>query len=93
VERLLDTRKQATPARRFAMTANHQFQHLVIKLHALGARPLAEFLAELGGEYLIRTAIQSKLERYARLSPELLATTGADRFAANPIHLVQGDKS
>lgn len=49
-------------------------------LHRL-APPVYELLVELGRDFVIRTAIETKVESYAdRLSPELLRVTGGDRM-------------
>jgi hypothetical protein len=52
--------------------ADLRFRRLVTQVHGLGARVLAQYLVELGAERLIRSEIESKLERFARLSPETL---------------------
>jgi hypothetical protein len=57
----------------------------------LGARVVAEFLAEIGRDYLLRLVIEELLRRYLdRLTPEMLRVTGGDRFPGAPIHLVVG---
>lgn len=78
--------------------ADLRFQRLCVKMHALGPRALAEFLAELGAERLIRFRIEKKLERYAALDPAVLRALGADQLPhpQPPIHLVaknRGDLS
>jgi hypothetical protein len=71
---------------------NARFCWLVRRVHGLGPRVFAEFLAEIGAEHLIRTAIDRMLERYTRLDPEVLRTAGGDRFPPLPIHLVGKDQ-
>jgi hypothetical protein len=67
-----------------------RFARLCERLHAFGPRPFAEFLAELGGQYLLRTPIESLAADYVtRLDPTLLREFGADRFPPGPIHLVE----
>ena len=60
------------------------FQRLVTRVHALGPRVLAELLATLGAEFLIRVSIERKLARYAALDPQILRAVGADRFPPWP---------
>jgi hypothetical protein len=69
------------------------FQRLVRQAHALGPRVIAELLAEIGAEFLIRVSIERKLERYAALDPQILRAVGADRFPPwPPLRLVsRGD--
>ena len=53
-----------------------RLKYLAAKVHSLGLRPLFELLCELeGGADLI-----ARLERYAMLSPDVVATLGADRL-------------
>ncbi len=66
-----------------------RFRRRIQKLHALGPRPIAEFLGELGAERSIRSIIDRKLERYAALDPEALEATGGNDFWPAPIHEVQ----
>jgi hypothetical protein len=53
-----------------------RLQHLAAKVHALGPRPLFEILRELedGADLMAR------LERYAMLSPDIVAALGANRM-------------
>lgn len=55
------------------------FRRDVARLHQLGPRVLAEFLAELGASRMIRTEIEQLVRRYARLDPALLDRLGIDR--------------
>lgn len=51
------------------------------RLHGLGPRALAEFLAELGGDRAMLPGILAMLETWqARLTPRMLRTAGADGF-------------
>jgi hypothetical protein len=68
-----------------------RFRRLVARVHALGSWVVTELLVELGAAHLIRTAIERKLERYARPDPEVLRVTGADRFPRPLVHLVVGE--
>jgi hypothetical protein len=69
-----------------------RFRYLINHLHRLGARPLGEFLDHLGQKHLIRTSIETELERYARLDPAVVRALGADRFPVVPLHLVHQPK-
>lgn len=67
--------------------ADPAFRHLVARFHALGPRVMAELLAELGAEGLMRTTIETRLEEYvARLDRDLLKATGggAEILALRP---------
>ena len=64
------------------------FRRRIERLHALGPRATAEFLAELGVERSIMTIIDQKLERYSELDPEALEATGGDQFWAAPLRVV-----
>ena len=64
------------------------YRRKVKRLHKLGARILAEYLAELGVERDIRTIIDRKLDVYGEIDPEALRATGCDRFPPVPIHVV-----
>lgn len=68
--------------------AEMRFNRDVQALHRLGARVLYEYLAELGRDHMIRTAIEAKLERYLQLSPAMLKLTGGDGFAPSPVRAV-----
>jgi hypothetical protein len=72
---------------------NIHFQWLVTQVHRLGPRVIAELLAEIGAEFLIRVSIERKLERYAALDPQIQRAVGADRFPPwPPLRLVsRGD--
>jgi hypothetical protein len=58
-------------------------------LHRLGARPTAEFLAEVGHRIGGMPAIFALLGEYEeRLSPRLLRLTGGHKFPPPPLHAV-----
>lgn len=59
---------------------------------SLGPRAVGELLAEIGREHAIRTAIEQKLERYARLTPEQIGTVGGEDFPPAPLRVVGGDE-
>src|ERR1700730_12870070 len=52
-------------------------------------RLVAELLAEIGRHHGIADDIDRRLERYCRLSPDLLHALGADRFPSAPIWAVR----
>ena len=58
-------------------------------LHRLGARPTAEFLAELGNRIGGMPAIFALLGEYEeRVSPRLSRLTGGHKFPVRPLHAV-----
>ena len=68
-----------------------RFRRLIERFHALGPRPLAELLAELGAERLLRHVLEQRLAEYVdRLDPELVKALGADRLPPTPIHQITG---
>ncbi len=70
------------------VVADMRFRHQVLRLHRLGPRVTAEFLAELGAERSIQTVIDQKLDTYAALDPETLKVTGGDGFWPVPVRKV-----
>jgi hypothetical protein len=60
-------------------------------VHRLGARVIAELLAEIAQRHGIADDIDLRLARYSTLNPEILAAVGADRFPPLPIRAVGGD--
>ena len=67
-----------------------QRQHHVEQVHRLGARVIFELLNELDRVHGLGDDLDRRLERYARLDPDLLAALGADRFPAAPLRIVGG---
>ena len=67
---------------------NLRFRMKVRRFHAQGARPLAEFLEELGNERAARYLIEAKLDRYLAVPSKALDVTGARAFPHIPIHEV-----
>ena len=61
-------------------------QELAAHLHSLGARALHEFLLELIAAH--GSSVTTRLADYARLTPEMIRATGADRFPPSPIRRV-----
>ena len=70
------------------VVADMKFRRQVLRLHRLGPRITAEFLAELGAERGIQTVIDQKLDTYAELEPETLEVTGGDGFWPVPVRRV-----
>jgi hypothetical protein len=72
-------------------TSDVRFYRLVGRLCRCGERPVAELLAELCRERMLRDVIETKLERYiealARLGPDVLRVLGCDR--APPLPLIK----
>ncbi len=71
------------------VVAGLEFRDQVRRLHALGARTVAELLAEIGTEQSIMPTIHEKLERYARINPKALRMAGGDTFPRVPLHEVR----
>jgi hypothetical protein len=69
-----------------------RFERNVGRLHAMGPRALAEFLAELGADSYRMTAIESALERYGRLDPDIVRGLGGDHFPPRPSLRVVGGR-
>ena len=75
-----------------SVIADLRFRRNVQHLHSLGPRAVGELLAELGREHAVRTAIERKLDRYARLTPEQIETVGGEDFSPAPLRVVGGDE-
>ena len=64
----------------------------VCALHALGPRPLYEFLAELtAGDDVLAIDIEIQLARYARLNPASVDALDG-RVIRHPLALVEGGR-
>jgi hypothetical protein len=63
-----------------------RLRRLAGHLHALGPRPLYEYLREIIGG----ADPQKRLERYCELAPDVVRTLGADRIP--PSHRVAGGR-
>lgn len=68
-----------------------RFRHLVDRLHALGTRPVGEFIAELHRDLPIGRLLE-RLERHASSDPANVRALGADRWPVS-IFLVGDIKS
>jgi len=70
-----------------------RFPRLVEHLHRLGPRAVGELLAEIAEEWDIPDdALVSTLERFGRLSPEILAALNGVRFAPQPLAVIRGGR-
>jgi hypothetical protein len=68
--------------------ADLRFARDVEALHRLGARAVLEFLVELGRERLLRTDLEQRVRRWARLDRATLEAAGGDRVAPMPLWLI-----
>ena len=66
-----------------------RFRRRVERLYALGPQAVGRFLAEIGAERSIRTPIDQKLERYAALSPRVVAELDAADWPPDPKTVVE----
>jgi hypothetical protein len=57
----------------------------------LGPRALAEFLEDIADYFDLTEGVLALLGDYGRLSPGMLAATGAEKFPPRPLHLVPHD--
>jgi hypothetical protein len=57
-------------------------------LHRLGARAVLEFLVELGRERLLRTDLEQRVRRWARLDRAMLEAAGGERVVPMPLWLI-----
>ena len=64
-----------------SLRRHRQFEHV----HRLGPRAIEELAIEVANG----ADLDRALSAYDRLTPELLKTTGGDRFPAQPIHEVE----
>jgi hypothetical protein len=83
-----------TPRRAAPEIQRIRQQHLVERVHRLGARVVYELLDEIRRHHPeIADDLDRRLAAYAdRLDPDLLRAMGGDRFPAQPIHAVGGDR-
>jgi hypothetical protein len=73
--------------------AEMRFRRGVAKLHRLGARALAELLAEIGARYLIRQPIEELVDNYVtRLDPVVLRQLGGDSLPLGPPCLIKDER-
>ncbi len=62
------------------LAAGPRFERQIARVHALGARPLAEMIAEIATATCEPGLIADRVEAYAALDPEIVRAVGADRF-------------
>ena len=67
-----------------------RFERTVARLYRLGPRVIAEMLAELGRQRLIRSEIEALVNKYAAIDPAVLRGVGGDRFSPWSLHVVGG---
>jgi hypothetical protein len=64
---------------------------LVERVHRLVPRVTFELLDEIACHHGLDADLDRRLERYARLDPEILRALGGDRFARSPIRVGSGE--
>jgi hypothetical protein len=69
--------------------ADIRFARDVEALHRLGARCLFQYLVELGQERLLRTDLEARTRRWARLDRGMIEATCGDQFPGAPLYLVR----
>ena len=69
--------------------AEIKFQRAVGKLHRLGPRLLAEMLAELVAQHLLRREIEALAAGYAALDAATVDAVGGRDFGSIPLHPVR----
>ena len=71
------------------LVADLRFHREAEKLHALGPRPYAELLMEIGERFGIRTFIDRRLAVYAALDPDVIRELDGDEFPRPPLYEVK----
>ena len=66
-----------------------RFEHMCRCAHALGPRPFAELLAEIGAATGQPEIIVSKVEAFARLDPVVVRAVGADQFPPKAMEVIR----
>ena len=69
--------------------AGTRFERQVLRVHALGPRPLGEMLAEIANATGQPAVVADHVEKYSRLDRDILRAVGADRFPPMPLGLVR----
>ena len=64
------------------------YARMVVRVHALGPRVLAELLIEIATATGQPGLIARHLEEFARLEPEIVRAVGGDRFTPMPLGVV-----
>ena len=81
------TRKPLQPPGEIA--AEQRFERQIMRVHALGPRPLAELLDELATATGQPALIADRVEAYAGLDPEIVRALGGDNFPPMPLEVVR----
>ena len=69
--------------------AGPRYERQVVRVHALGPRPLAELLSEIAAATGEPGLIADRLQAYAQLDPETVRAVGGDRFPPMPLGMVR----
>jgi len=69
--------------------AGPRFEHMVERVHSLGARVFGEFIMEIADATGEPSLIADRLQEYSRLDPEIVRAVGADSFAPSMLALVK----
>ena len=69
-----------------SVVGDMKFRRQVERLHRLGPRVTAEFLAEIAAERGIGTVIDQKLATYVDLDVAAIEAAGGERFWSTPLH-------
>ena len=69
--------------------AGPRFEHMVERVHSLGARVIAEMLADIATATGSPGLIAGHVEAYAALDPAVLRFLGGDRFPPNVLGAVR----
>ncbi len=87
-ERLDTPEYTRSPHDRQALAGVH-FERQIMRVHALGPRPLAEMLGEIATATGQPAAVADRIEAYAALDAAVLRAVGADSFPPNVLEIVR----
>lgn len=68
--------------------ASSALQRAAERLHGLGPRPVAVFIAKLIDDLGADPSVLDRLVDWQRLDPQILRSLGADRFQRTPLDVV-----
>ena len=71
------------------LVGDMRFRQMVEHIHGLGARAIAELLAEIAVKHSITAALHETLERYTTINPETLRALGGDKFSPAPLREIR----